>query len=632
MGLLAPLFALGMALIGIPYLVHRIRRPEREPVRFSSLMFVPEVKREVIERRRVQHIALMILRMAVLAVLALAFARPFREVIARADASVKGATDHVIALDVSMSMGYDGVWARAKAQANAALDAVAPGDRVGFVRFANRALGTLPISGDVALVRRAIDDAAATWAHTDYASALRATAHLFEADTAQVRRVVHVISDFQATGMSDAGWRLPGAIELDAVDVGSDQASNASIDALAVLPAKNDALQVRARLRNNAGQNALVVQLSVDGKIAETRTVEVLRGNATQVGFAIPTRGEASGAVALATGDGLARDDRRFFAWMAAPQHAIEVWHAAEQTRFMLDAALPEGTDLPWRLDESNRGAGSVVIAESIDARFAAELADYVQRGGALFLPLGEDADVPAANAVLARADIRILGVRQAGYAELAWVALDHPIFRPFRGARFNDFSSVRYDNYHLVAADTSAVVLAKYDDEMPAVVEGRLGEGRVVIWTGGMGLDRSNLARTPRFVPLLHETLRHLVGEQKVKTAYRVGDAAPDAARQIAGPEAAGDPSAFYAPGIYRWDGQIAAVNVADGESDLTRIAPAEFEIRLCDAPALDDGPDATSASRHSTPYEYGRYAIALLFALVLAEHFFASRTGYST
>ena len=220
MGLLAPLFALGMALIGIPYLVHRIRRPEREPVRFSSLMFVPEVKREVIERRRVQHISLMILRMAMLAVLALAFARPFREVISTAAASLGGATDHVIALDVSMSMGYDGVWARAKMQANAALDAVAPGDRVGFVQFANRALGTVPISGDVALVRRAIDEADATWAHTDYSAALRATAQLFEADTAQVRRVVHVISDFQATGLADAGWRLPGEIELQAVGCG----------------------------------------------------------------------------------------------------------------------------------------------------------------------------------------------------------------------------------------------------------------------------------------------------------------------------------------------------------------------------------------------------------------------------
>ena len=146
MGLLAPLFALGIALIGLPYLIHRIRRPERETARFSSLMFVPDVEREVIERRRVQHILLMVLRMAMLAVLALAFARPFREVILRADASPLGATDHVIAIDVSMSMAYDGVWARAKTQAHAALDAVAPGDRVGFVRFAHRPLGTVPIS------------------------------------------------------------------------------------------------------------------------------------------------------------------------------------------------------------------------------------------------------------------------------------------------------------------------------------------------------------------------------------------------------------------------------------------------------------------------------------------------------
>ena len=190
----------------------------------------------------------------------------------------------------------------------------------------------------------------------------------------------------------------------------------------------------------------------------------------------------------------------------------------------------------------------------------------------------------------------------------------------------------MRYDNAHLVVADSAAVALAKYDDEMPAMVEGRLGAGRILVWAGGMGLDRSNLARTPRFVPLLHETLRYLVGEQKVKTAYQVGDAAPDAARQIAGPKASGTPARFHAPGIYEWDGQIAAVNVADRESDLTRITPAEFEIRLCDAPTLNAGGPAVAASHKSTPYDYGRYAIALLFALVLAEHFFASRKGYST
>ena len=127
MGLLVPLFAFGVALIGIPYFVHRIRRPERETVRFSSLMFVPDIKREVIERRRVQHIVLMLLRMAVLVALALAFARPFQEMILDAEAAPSGRTDHVIAMDVSLSMGYDGVWERAKTGAKAVLETVGTG-------------------------------------------------------------------------------------------------------------------------------------------------------------------------------------------------------------------------------------------------------------------------------------------------------------------------------------------------------------------------------------------------------------------------------------------------------------------------------------------------------------------------
>ena len=557
MGLLAPLFALGVALIGIPYLVHRNRRPERETVRFSSLMFVPDVKREVIERRRVQHIVLMLLRMAVLVALALAFARPFQEMMLNAEAAASGRIDHVIAMDVSLSMGYDGVWARAKMEAQAVLETVAPGDRVGFVRFAQQAVVDVPLSGDVTDVRRAIEIADVTWGHTDYVLALQTVEQVFAADTAQVKRVVHVISDFQASGLpvSDMGWRLPGAIELQAVDVGTSQVSNASVDALAVRAVKDDALRVRARVRNWSGQGGLAAQLVVDGGVIDTRDVTVLQGNATQVAFSVPLEDGINGYVALAGADGLQRDNRRFFAWLAKPQHPIAVLNASEAMQFMLKAAVPEGAD--WRLTWSGELVGSVVIAEDVTS--ASELRDYVEKGGALFLPLREDADIQSVNALLAYANIRVSGVEDAGYTALAWVDLEHPIFRPFRGARFNDFSSVRYENYHIITADSSAAVLAKYDDLMPAIVEGRIGEGRIVVWAGGMGFDRSNLARTPRFVPLLHETLRYLSGDREIETDYLVGDAinTSDIVERVMGPEGSGsgigDGRIFHAPGRSR-------------------------------------------------------------------------------
>ncbi len=628
MGLLAPLFALGVALIGIPYFVHRIRRPERETVRFSSLMFVPDVKREVIERRRVQHIVLMLLRMAALIALALAFARPFRDMMLNAEAASSGRTDHVIAMDVSLSMGYDGVWERAKTGAKSVLETLGPGDRVGFVRFAQQPVVDVPL-GNVADVRHAIDDVDVTWAHTDYASALQAVEHVFAADTSQVQRVVHVISDFQASGMplSDMGWRLPGAIKLNAVDVGANSVSNASVDALAVRAVKDDVLRVRARVRNWSGQGAFAVQIVVDGEVVETRDVTVLQGNATQVAFSVPLEDGINGYVALAGGDGLRRDDRRFFASIAKPQHPIAVLNASEATRFMLKAAVPEGAD--WRLTWSGELMGSAVIAEDVTS--VSEFADYVEEGGALLLPLRTDADVQSVNALLARANIRISGVEDAGYAALAWVDLEHPIFRPFRGARFNDFSSVRYENYHILTADSSAVVLAKYDDLMPAIVEGKLGEGRIVVWTGGMGFDRSNLARTPRFVPLLHETLRYLSGDREIETDYLVGDAisAPDEMKRVMGPEgsdsAVGDARVFQVPGVYQWGTEIASVNVLDRESDLARITPAEFEIRLCDAPVLFQK-DGEQSAGLSIVYEYGRWILGFLLALLLIEHFYAA------
>ena len=629
MGLLVPLFAFGVALIGIPYFVHRIRRPERETVRFSSLMFVPDVKREVIERRRIQHVVLMLLRMAALVALALAFARPFRDVLLNAEAASSGTTDHVIAMDVSLSMGYDGVWERAKMEARSVLETVAPGDRVGFVRFAQQAMVDVPLSGDVADVRRAIEIADVTWAHTDYAAALQAVEHVFAADTARVQRVVHVISDFQASGMplSDMGWRLPGAIELQAVDVGASSVSNASVDALAVRAAKDDVLRVRARVRNWSGQGALAVQMVVNGEVVETRDVMVLQGNATQVAFSAPLEDGINGYVALAQGDGLRRDDRRFFAWIAKPQHPIAVLNTSEVARFMLKAAVPEGAD--WRLIWSGGLMGSAVIAEDVTS--VSEFVKYVEEGGALFLPLRKDADIQSVNALLARANIRVSGVEDAGYAALAWVDLEHPIFRPFRGARFNDFSSVRYENYHVLTADSSAVVLAKYDDLMPAIVEGKIGEGRIVVWAGGMGFDRSNLARTPRFVPLLHETLRYLSGDREIETDYLVGDAisAPDEVKRVMGPEGSdfvvGDARIFYAPGVYQWGTQIAAVNVADRESDLARITPAEFEIRLCDAPVLFQR-DGKQSADLSIVYEYGRWILGFLIVLLLIEHFYAA------
>src|SRR5258708_22230351 len=77
MSFLAPLFALGVLAVAGPILFHLIRRTTREKTPFSTLMFLQPSPPRITKRSRLENIWLLLLRCLVVALLALAFARPF---------------------------------------------------------------------------------------------------------------------------------------------------------------------------------------------------------------------------------------------------------------------------------------------------------------------------------------------------------------------------------------------------------------------------------------------------------------------------------------------------------------------------------------------------------------------------
>src|SRR5438552_7464536 len=77
MSLLAPIFLLGAFAISLPVLFHLIRRSTREKTPFSSLMFLMASPPRLTRRSRLEHLLLLLLRCAVLCLLAFGFARPF---------------------------------------------------------------------------------------------------------------------------------------------------------------------------------------------------------------------------------------------------------------------------------------------------------------------------------------------------------------------------------------------------------------------------------------------------------------------------------------------------------------------------------------------------------------------------
>src|SRR5215510_15958697 len=77
MGFVAPLLLAGLVAAAIPIVIHLIQRERKRVVEFPSLMFLRRIPYQSVRRRRIRHWPLLLLRLAAIALVVLAFARPF---------------------------------------------------------------------------------------------------------------------------------------------------------------------------------------------------------------------------------------------------------------------------------------------------------------------------------------------------------------------------------------------------------------------------------------------------------------------------------------------------------------------------------------------------------------------------
>src|SRR4029453_13612004 len=159
MSFLTPLFLLALAGLAVPVIIHLIQRERKNVVQFPSLMFLQRIPYQSVQRRRIRNWPLLLLRLAALALIVAAFARPFFRRAELAAAGAGGApgggilidnSSHMgegggrggarardvgIPNDNSYSMGYGDRGSRATAAARDAIGQVGPSDRATIVFF-----------------------------------------------------------------------------------------------------------------------------------------------------------------------------------------------------------------------------------------------------------------------------------------------------------------------------------------------------------------------------------------------------------------------------------------------------------------------------------------------------------------
>ena len=640
MSFIAPLFFVALAALAIPVLIHLIQREKKQILRFPSLMFVQRVPYKSIQRRRIHNWLLLMVRLAALALIILAFARPFFE---RQDLAPTGtgAREVVVLLDQSYSIGYADRWERARAAAYDAINGLGAADRGSVVLFSSGAeialRSTAP--GEQERLTAAVAAAKPTDGATRYAPALKVAGSIL-AESPLPRREVFLISDFQRGGWrGEEGARLPEGSKVTPVLIGGGtDAPNVSVTAVSLARStfsNQERVAVTAVVVNRGTRSLTNGQLvlEIGGRPIQTERLDVEAASSGSVTFAPVSLASSNMRGTVRAGaDALAADNA--FNFVISPAQPVRVvvvdrggtgsatlyltraLAIGDAPRFETTVRQPDAVS-----DDDLRRASLVILNDiAVPAALGRRLARFVDAGGGLFVALGPRAAWPQEDADILPAALQAPVDRTRGdAARIGALEYGHPVFEPFRAPRSGDFAAARIYGYRTVAPVPSAQVLARFDSGAPALLERRTGTGRVLLWTSTLDSAWSDFPLKPVFLPFIHRAARHLSAYAEPapwSTVGQVLDASLGAAASRPGGGVVVTPSGRQVPideegsevlelteqGFYELRTRagegvalVVASNVDSAESDLTAMDPKEIVAAATSGPG--DGSGARAA-----------------------------------
>ena len=661
MGFLAPWFLAGAVAVGLPFYIHLLRQYRSTPHPFSSLMFFERRTQSSIKHRRLRYLLLLSLRVALLLLIALAFANPF---VSRVGGAAGGRKMLVIAVDNSFSMRYDDHLARAKQAALSAISRLNPGERGQVLAIGSRVhFLTQPIE-ETDQLKAAIQGIQPSDEQSSYGELARALRTISQ--TSRIPLEVHFASDLQKSSMPPAfaDLRLGSDTNLIFHSVADSKEPNWMVESVTA-PAKiYDPKKVRVQTvvaGVNTPATKRSVSLLLDGKTLESKSVDVPAGGRASVEFVSldSPHGFHKGEIRIEPGDSLREDDRFDFAVERTDPHPVLFLHPAGQDRDVLfyRSALESVSEAGFTLEplaveqaanQSLSKYAFVVLSDvgTMPAGFENSLRAYVTAGGSLLIALGPLSaaltHVPVSNETIQGS--AYAGRNDARFETVAAADAEHPALR-----RANKLDGVKF--YQVIKVDPGqSHVVARLTNQAPLLLEKQVGEGRVIVFTSTFDNIGNDLPQHNYFVPFVEETARYLGGQQDRSTNVAVDSyielrsvkdrgaaidvTEPDGSHPLSLKDATTAQTfqvtreGFY--DIHRANGreELVAVHADRRESDLTTIPQETLD--LWKNTGL--GPDTPSGSgsdaeTQARPWSLWRYALLLVLITAIIESVLASR-----
>jgi len=579
MSFLNPAMLFGMTALAIPIIVHLLNRRRFKKIQWAAMRFL-QVSLERNQRRmKVEDWILLLLRMAIVALIALAASRPTTDWLKSKGLSSKVTASIIIDSSASMlkkdEAEQENRFSIAQKIAGEVLNNLPKGSATSVILGANSSgKGIKEPTHDTARARRTLDQSKATHRGSDLFPAIESAIATLQ-DRPSSQKEIVIITD----GESSA-WRQYEAItrSLDQskkdtnaiiVLVGKDPDQNLAItrlDQKTPIASVDQPVRLAVEVTNfgKVEANDIEVQMSINEEpIGDPTIIEAIpagesRTITTFIQLTDPGYQKIRSTINI--NDALEIDNSRELvirginkarALLVDGQPGRDLTES--ETFFLQNALVPVPAELT---DSFFLGADRVSIGDlsstSLDdyrAIFLAnvsdfpeeilpDLIDFVESGGGLVVFPGDNIDPTFYNKILhekagllpatfgeiipEQGEGKTLTIQASGY--------NHPLVDLWNDPGAGTLSNVKTLKAYRLSLDSTtnnnkATVALRYNDGSAAVVESNYGLGKVYQFSSTADTDWNDLPVQPAFLPIVHRVFGSILSKQDAGININVGE-----------------------------------------------------------------------------------------------------------
>ena len=549
---LYPAFLFGLFATVVPIIIHLIHRKKSKTVEFPTLKFLRLVEKRIARRRRLEEIIVLILRILAFSMLALGLSSPIFKEFGKGKVPIT----RIIILDNSMSMnlkakGLVTILERAKDIALSCIKKLTPDDLVAVVPLHPLPHKVVP-SHDIDKAKEIISGIKHSFGGTPLTSAIKKAIDAARKSPTPLKDII-LFSDFQKkpihilrkSGILD---NLPKNIRIYAVSPRPIEYSNLTINSVSVLPLPSHAKghKITVSVSNTSfSEMTRTLKLFIEDSIKGEKTVTIPAKGTTEIAFFTYDTGDDNlRAHVELSEDDLKEDNKRYFVIPKREAMDVLVISDTPQRIARLDPAFyitralnpsENGMIIPEVRKSSEASSmalkrfDAIILADTqpIPEETASALSHFLDTGGGILCFLSPATEKDTLKKIVPRKDIEIGEVMDKG--ENSWFSLvdilkSHPGISPlFSATPKINLSRPRFFRFkRFETLPKSAQILARFTNGDPALVEIKVGKGRLVIFPTTANPEWNDFAWQVSFLPFLHSMAHYISRKNPINLEWK--------------------------------------------------------------------------------------------------------------